>query len=84
MLLDGGIVFYLESDGFPFEQPLDILPDPEQPGFLYVGTEHCVYHGSLEQDFDSWDILEIAPLQTSECLESINGQIWICARTGSP
>lgn len=82
LMKEGKLVSCLWSEDFPYEEALTILPDPEHSGFLYVGTEHYVCHGSPEQGFDSWDRWDVSPLQTIECLEYMNGQIWICARTG--
>ncbi len=81
-LKNGKMSAFLKSADFPSEEPLEIFPDPEQPGYLYVGTEHYVCHGSLETGFDSREAREIAPLVSVECIESFGGRLWICARNG--
>ena len=78
----GKVISYYSSEDYPFETAFTVLPDPENPGSLYIGTEHYVCHGSLKEDFDTWDKWDVSPLQSMECLEYIDGHIWICARTG--
>ena len=81
-LRDGKLLSYRERDEYPFEGANCILPDPERPGQLYVGTEHYVCRGSLEQEFNDWKVWKVSSLLTVQCLEYIDGRIWICARTG--
>lgn len=40
-----------------------ILPDPDAPGTLYIGTsESVLYHGDLTQDVGHMDAVDISPL----------------------
>ena len=60
-----------------------MLPDPKHPGSLYLGTENStVYYGSLERNFASLGVKDIAPLSYMDCFEYINGEIWLCAGNG--
>ena len=81
-LEEGRLVSFISGTDYSFKDIRTVLPDPERPGYLYVGTESEVCYGSLEQDFDSWDRWEVSPLVDVECLECIDGRVWICARTG--
>ncbi len=81
-LKDGKLVFWQDGSTCPFEGILSVLPDPEHSGFLYIGTEHQVCYGNLEQGFDTWKTWDSSPLLTIQSMEFINGQIWICSRTG--
>ena len=62
---------------------IGLLPDPKQPGKLYLGTESTeIYYGTLEQNFEDLDVRDVAPLSYVERFEYISGQIWICAGNG--
>ncbi len=62
---------------------IGILPDPERPGYLYLGTESTqVYHGRLENNFEDMAIKDVAPLSYVERFEWIDGKVWICAGNG--
>ncbi len=82
VLKEGKLLSCYTPDDYPFEEISAVLPDPEKPGYLYVGTEHNVCHGSLKKGFDSWDTLDVSPLESVSCLEFIGGQLWICSRKG--
>ena len=80
---DGKLVTFLSHEECRIEDIIAIFPDPRRPGDLYVGTGNSqVYHGSLERNFASLGVRDIAPLSYVERFEAINGQIWICAGNG--
>ena len=82
-LREGKPVSLVTTEEWPFEEPASILPDPEHPGLLYVGTEHNVYHGSLMAgEWDRWEQWDVSPLAGMERMEIIEGRLWICSRTG--
>ncbi|MBR1486477.1 MAG: hypothetical protein IJ597_04400, partial [Synergistaceae bacterium] len=59
-----------------------VLPDPVQPGYLYLGMENAVFHGSLENKLQDYTKYDISPLSSIDGLEYIDGSLWICARNG--
>ncbi len=79
---DGKVLSFAARADYPFEEATTILPDPDRSGFLYIATEHYIYHGRLDEDFGSWTKWDIYPLTGPDSLEKIDGRIWICARTG--
>ena len=82
-LRNGEVVEYLHSEDCRVKGIVGILPDPRNPGYLYLGTEGSyVYYGSLEHNFGSMGVKDIAPLTYVERFEYIDGQIWICAGNG--
>ena len=82
-LKDKKIVFWLSGEDCLVKGVISLLPDPEQPGKLYIGTESSeICYGTLEQNFEDMDVRDVAPLSYVECFEYIGGQIWICARNG--
>lgn len=81
-LSDGKIITCLRSEDHLPGSAFAILPDPKRPGFLYVGTEHSICHGSMEEGSFGRDVWDTSPLVDIEKLEYIDDQIWICARSG--
>ena len=80
---DGELITFLSHDECRIKGILAIFPDPRRPGNLYLGTDGSqIYNGSLERNFASIGIKDIAPLSYVERFEAINGQIWICAGNG--
>ena len=78
---NGKIISYLSHEESGFRGIEYILPDPENPGQVYLAFENAIFHGIFdnEKDFIKY---EISPLSSIDALEYINGQIWICARNG--
>ena len=82
-LQDGKVVDYLRSDDCRVKGIVGILPDPRKPGYLYLGTEGSnVCYGSLQRNFGSMGVKDVAPLTYVERFEYIDGQIWVCAGNG--
>ena len=82
-LRNGEVVDYLSSEDCRVKGIVGILPDPRKPGYLYLGTEgNYIYYGSLQRNFGSMGVKDIAPLTYVERFEYIDGQIWVCAGNG--
>lgn len=79
---DGKLETFIGNDDYSGEYVITVLPDPRHPGFVYAGTEHYVLHGSITENPDTWEKKSIAPLMTVQDLEIIDGNLWVCARTG--
>jgi energy-coupling factor transport system substrate-specific component len=79
----GQVTGFISHEEIPFEAVTSILPDPEQPGRLYLGTDGGkVYRGTAEDRFGTAEARSIAPLSDAESMECINGEIWICSGDG--
>ncbi|MCR5214115.1 MAG: HD domain-containing protein [Eubacterium sp.] len=60
-----------------------VLPDPNNPGYVYIGTEDSyIYYGSLEDKFKNRSTIDVSPLTTINSIEYIDGVKWICADNG--
>ncbi|MBQ1311995.1 MAG: SpoIIE family protein phosphatase, partial [Blautia sp.] len=82
-LRNGEVVDYLRAEDCRVKGVVGILPDPRNPGYLYLGTEGSyVYYGSLRRNFGSMGVKDIAPLTYVERFEYVDGQIWVCAGNG--
>ncbi|MBR2528874.1 MAG: SpoIIE family protein phosphatase [Blautia sp.] len=82
-LQNGEVVDYLSAEDCRVKGAVGILPDPRNPGYLYLGTEgSIVYYGCLRRNFGSMGVKDIAPLTYVERFEYVDGQIWVCAGNG--
>ena len=82
-LKNGKVLTFLGHDECRLKNILSILPDPDHPGNLYVGTGNSrIYYGNLERNFTAMSMKEASPLTNIDGLELINGQLWVCAGNG--
>ena len=82
-LRDGSLETWLSRDKCRVKDVVGILPDPKQPGKLYLGTSGSVVsHGNFADGFETVKNTDVAPLSYVERMEYIDGQIWICADNG--
>ena len=73
---------FYEGSSFGFGTLNTVYPDPEQPGYLYIGTQNAtVVHGRLD-DIESAKIYSVAPQHDVRAIRKFDGSIWICADTG--
>ena len=80
---DRKLLKYLSHDEIDYSTVTEILPDPEKPGHMYIGTEdNRILYGEYDSDFNVVGIKDISPLESVNCLEYIDGQIWVCAENG--
>ncbi len=81
---DRALVSFLSHEQCRVQGITCILPDPKNPGELYLGTEGSeIYYGDLGRNFATVGIKGIAPLSGAERLEYINDQVWVCAGNGA-
>ena len=82
-LKDSAVQSFLSADEISLKGIIGFLPDPENPGSLYLGTDSTnVYYGSLDNAFEAPQVWSVAPLSYVERLYCIDGRIWICAGDG--
>ena len=80
---DGEIVSFLSGDECRVKNVLSFLPDPENPGYMYLGTDESrVYYGNYENNFSLLGMKGVGSLTNVNHLEIIQGQVWICAGNG--
>ena len=77
--------FYNESN-LGFNDANSILPDPENPGYIYIGTDNSsIFYGELKGDWkNDKNIKEIKvdPLKKVNSIEYLDNKLWICADNG--
>ena len=82
-LRNGEVLTWLSRDACRIKDVHCILPDPEHPDLVYVGTSASqVMHGSYKDNFASLYTADISPLSSVNSMEYIDGRIWVCTGNG--
>lgn len=82
-LKGGEVTDFFSHEDAPVGGYISILPDPEKPGYLYIGTDSpTILYGTLEDQLGSAVTMEITPLSNTESMEFIDGLVWICGGDG--
>ncbi len=60
-----------------------VLPDPEKPGCVYLGTQGSdILYGDLNNGLADCRILSASPQKKVNCLQLLDGDLWVCADNG--
>lgn len=82
-LRDGALAGFYDHESLESSDVDAIFPDPENPGYVYFGTENSeLYYGTLEEGLSHARMTDASPLTYIKCICEIDGQIWICADNG--
>ena len=80
---NGYLVEFLDHETSGFKALNHVLPDPENPGYIYLSSDESeIYYGNLEyglMDMKTWDI---SPISSVASMEYIDGELWFCAQNG--
>ena len=81
-LEDKKVTGYYDGNKIGLGAIISTLPDPVNPGYIYLGTEYStIYHGKLS-DVENMKKIDVAPLEYINSIEFLENQIWICADNG--
>ena len=79
----GKRVSLISSEDNPIENVNCMLPDPENPGWFWLGDMgSSLYYGEASKAFQDARVLDLGELTEPEGMEAIGGRIWVCARNG--
>ncbi len=82
-LREGKVVTYLDHDDYEVDGVLQILPDSDEAGTVYLGTKDSrFYKGVLTDHLTITDEMDIDPLFGVMDIKEIGGRIWISGRNG--
>lgn len=80
---NGSVTDFRTSEELGIDDIYSILPDPDAPGYLYIGNKHSeIYYGSIESGFSSDDVTDVSPLSYINYMDMIDGDLWVCADNG--
>lgn len=82
-LRNGKVEHYVEAAELAVKGVIAFMPDPHNPGYMYLGTESSqVYYGSIEDKLSEHTTYDFSPLSYLERFEYVDGKIWVCAGDG--
>ena len=82
-LRGGRLVTFLGDDQNPVEDIHSLLPDPDQPGAVYLGAgESALYYGTLSDGLRGAEKTDVAPISKINGIRKIDGRLWLCAGNG--
>ena len=75
---------YYPADKLNLDSTINaILPDPDRPGFVYLGTRGSdIYYGDLSEDLADRRILSALPLRKVNWMTLLDGVLWVCTDSG--
>ncbi len=77
------ILDFYTSDQLGIPNVISVLPDPNKPGYAYLGTkESTVYYGKLDGGFSNPTTINVSPLASLKSLSMIDDHLWVCADNG--
>ena len=80
---NGRITGFYEASRLGIENMRSILPDYDNPGYIYIGTDESeIYYGSLANGMSGGKVINADPLKEINSLEYIDHKLWICTDTG--
>ena len=81
---DGILTGYYNVAEAGIEGVRAVLPDPEDPSLVYIGTEdNIIYYGSLSGDgFTIQEKIKTRAMKYVNSLEYVGGMIWVCGDNG--
>ncbi len=79
---DRKISGYYSSADMNLEIINTVYPDPEKPGYVYLGAQESpvIYHGKL--DGDKFDTLRAEPFETINAIRLYGDELWVCTDVG--
>lgn len=80
---DGKVSGFIKREDTGLEDIVCILPDPFDPGKLYIGThDGSLFHGDLSGGFNIDKRINTAPLINLLRLDYASNKVWLCAENG--
>ncbi|ETP71609.1 domain HDIG-containing protein [Lachnospiraceae bacterium JC7] len=80
---DGKVIDYISHEKSGFEGLTYVLPDENNPGHIYLGTDgSTVYYGDIKTIAKKRSTYNISPLFGTASMEYISGKLWLCTENG--
>ena len=81
-LKKGELTSYTDHDEAGFPGFTSILPDPDNPGMVYMTTGDAGFYYGDPMNLNAMEKMSIAPLSDVMEIQRFGDQIWICDRNG--
>ena len=80
---EGKLTGYYEGASMGLPSIHTVYPDPQNPGYVYLGTKGSqIYYGKLEDGMKNAKVISVSPLSYVNDLHEFQGQLWVCADNG--
>lgn len=77
------ITGFYDSSKLGFEDANCILPDPNNPGFVYIGTDNSsIFYGELNNEWKTIKEIKVSPLKKINSIEYLDNKLWVCSDNG--
>ena len=82
-VVNGTLAKYFNADDLGIEDVHALATDPDNPGYLYLGTKGSkIWYGSLTDGFPKDQRINVEPLEYINSIRCEGDNIWICANNG--
>ena len=80
---DRRVASYYNEDQMRFGRANTIYPDPDHPGYVYIGTDQSeIIYGNYNDGLKNYKTYSVNPQVTINAIEKIDDKIWICSDNG--
>ena len=77
------LIEYYDAEEHGVPDAHTILPDPQNPGYVYIGTMGSeLYYGKLKNGSKNMKKMDCEPLNYINAIYSIDRMVWLCTDTG--
>lgn len=82
-LVNGRLAKYYNAEDLGIEDIHALATDPNNPGFLYLGTKGSkIWYGSLSDGFPKEQRINVDPLEYVNSIKCDGDSLWVCANNG--
>ncbi len=80
---NGKVLDYYSGDKIGTGNIRTVLPDPMNPGYVYLGTETShIFYGNINDKLTTLSTIDVSPFYNINSIEHIDGITWICSDNG--
>ncbi len=82
-LSDSRMLEFYNADDLGISDVHALHVDPDNPGYLYLGTKSSkIWYGTLKDGFPKDKLIRVAPLEYINSIITMGDNLWICANNG--
>ena len=83
VIKDKKVTEFYDSEKLGISDIHAILPDPERPGYVYVGNKGSeLYYGQFSNGFEITKTYDLDPLSYINSIDFVGDMVWVCTDNG--
>lgn len=84
VIRDGVLTGYYDEEHTDIHDAHTVCPDPDNPGYYYIGTSgNAIYYGRMtDERFYCIDIMSVDPLSYIHSISIVDEMMWVCTDSG--